>query len=405
MSEHLLIFASYVLALAYVSGRLWDLLSIAVRSMQNWLRSHKASGRIISLMLVKDRNIPGDLPLSFAGWMIGLITMGNAHRWTDLERVLLLLLICALSLEELRLPRRRSNLLEVIFLMSKFRTESASRIDIISILKDCLPYLPRGDISAAIEKTVNLSHRGYPIENCLASLRKANPFLEEFVLILEHTGWRTGHALDLALELLSKRAAHKWDRISKTLQFKMQVQPFVVLGRGVVLSGMLVILVLKFPLSFNIEGAMLFPWWLIPGILGTLLVFRHLFISRMLRLATLAGLFALGVIVGFNPLPTELNQSPKNYEITHMPTQIVEDLPDENTLLGKGSLQPFGLPIYSFINTKDSTEYRTCISKDNSINLNEENLKFPQNSLPFQIDLPTNSIGEGTWYLEIYRPK
>jgi hypothetical protein len=404
MSNFAMVLVVYMLGVAYILWRFLAWLKVIARSLRGWWASRRASGKIILLTRMKRKPISMGILISLTGWLTGSIMMIPAIQSIETTRLLLLLLFVAVVLEEIRLPRRKSNLLKAMTLVAAFRSENADGKDTISILTDSLHDLPPGEVKAAVQESLYLHRENYPIEECLYPLRKANPFLDELALNLDHAGWRTGPAMDLALDTLLQRARRKWSRYSQALRFRVHAQPYIILGRGAVLSGMLLILVSKLIPSFSPDILMQLPWWLHLSILGMLLTLQFVFTNRWMRSASLAGFLIMGVIPFVNPyLPLEGRVS-SSKQVTHLPAYIPETWLPQKTMMSPDKFHPVVSSSKPLDQTANSSLSCINVSGESAPSRTGAPLTS-SNDGPFLRPSQTPSLAEESWRIELSQPK
>jgi hypothetical protein len=339
--------------------------------------------------------------LSLIGSVTGIIVFYLAHQWVDHDWILIIPLFGALVLEELRMPQHRSNLLEAMTLMTAFLSDKAKGKDIITILTDSLPDLPAGYVSSAVQETIYLHRGGLSIDKCLLPLRKTNPFLDEFVLNLEHAGRRPGPALDLALETLLQRARSKWDQTSQALRVRIHAQPYVFFGRGVVFSGIFVILAFKFFPNVSLDRLAKIPGWLLFVTLGILLIFQLLFTNRWLRQAALVVILVAGIILGTSHFIPQLDLLLHRERVTHLPLHTSEPMLLQGTLVDLGTSKPIHFlvyktnPVLSCIKVSDQSDPRQSTSALSPLS------KGPT----VQPSQTPASTEEESWRIELSQPK
>ena len=107
---------------------------------------------------------------------------------------------------------------------------------------DCRP----GKFRMAAVKPCSAGAVVYPLID-LPGAERLHPILDELVFTLRLTGWQASPAFDLALERLAQRAGKQWDRISRWMVFREQIQPFLQFSQMAILAALLYLVIEGIP--------------------------------------------------------------------------------------------------------------------------------------------------------------
>ena len=103
--------------------------------------------------------------------------------------------------------------------------------------------LPEGRVQKSVLEAVLHRRSGESFENSLKAMRRIDPLLDEFVLTLQHSGWKYGPGLNIILNRLIGRAGRKWDRASWSLLIKDKSRTYVQFSRGAFVTGLWVLII------------------------------------------------------------------------------------------------------------------------------------------------------------------
>jgi hypothetical protein len=234
---------SYFVALAFLMA------SVARLGLDFYHWSRKAGlyrllgGQRISLKPLRD-NLPwNNLLLSVSGLLFGCVVTSWIEAWFVREWLLLILPALAIFCNELLLTKKDISLLAVFTLIAGMRDQRKTGQDFIERLIKVMDGLPPGEIQAVCRESIQRRRSGLPVDRSCQALSGLHPILNELVFTLRLTGWQASPAFDLALERLAQRAGKKWDRISRWMVFREQIQPFLQFSQMAIMAALLYLVV------------------------------------------------------------------------------------------------------------------------------------------------------------------
>lgn len=197
----------------------------------------------ISLKPLRD-NLPWNILLiSVSGLLFGWVVISWAGVWFVREWLLLILPALAILSNELLQLKRDVSLLVVFALIGGLHDQREVGLDFFERLIKVVYGLPPGEIQAACRESIQCRRSGLPVERSCQALSGLHPILDELLFTLRLTGWQASPAFDLALGRLSQRVGKQWDRISRWMVFREQIQPYLRFGQMAILAALLYLVV------------------------------------------------------------------------------------------------------------------------------------------------------------------
>lgn len=293
---------AYLAAAAYLM--IWLICQIRVfyQSVRAWRLQQRMAGKVLSL---KTWNKVGEshYVLNYmAGALFGCLVAYGLIQIFIKEWLLVVLVVLALLSEEFRIGQDETILLEVIVFFDRLAAHLGNDQDLYGTLAKVLQELPAGDVLKGVREAVLRRRSGDCFENSLKAMCGLDPFLDEFVLTLQLSGWQNGLALPLILNRLLARAGRRWDRASKFLLLKDKSRKYAQLGRGALISGLCVILTNSLTAVVDfMPGRNVFVWAGL-ALLGLGLLLYLLLKSHWLRLSLAVSLFLIALMSYANSL-------------------------------------------------------------------------------------------------------
>jgi hypothetical protein len=238
---------SYFSALAYIIA--W--LARLGLDFYHWSRKaglHRLlAGQRISLKPFRDSLPWNNLLLSVSGLLFGWVVISWIRAWIVREWLLLVLPALAILCNELQLTKKDISLLAVSALIAGLRDQREAGQDFFERLIKVVDGLPPGEIQTACRESIQRRRSGLPVDRSCQALSGFHPILDELLFTLRLTAWQTSPAFDLALGYLAQRAGKKWDRISRWMVFRKQIQPFLQFSQMGILASLLYLVVEGIP--------------------------------------------------------------------------------------------------------------------------------------------------------------
>jgi hypothetical protein len=238
---------SYFLAIAFVMA--W----LARLGLNFYYCSRKAglhrllTGQRISLKPIRDSLPWNNLLLSASGLLFGWVVISWIDAWLVREWLLLILPALAIFCTELQLTKKDISLLSVYALIAGLYDQRETGQDFFERLIKVVEGMPPGEIQLACRESIQRRRSGLPVDRSCQVLSRLHPILGELVFTLRLTGWQASPAFDLALERLTQRAGRQWDRISRWMVFREQIQPFLQFSQMAILAALLYLIVEGIP--------------------------------------------------------------------------------------------------------------------------------------------------------------
>jgi len=205
------------------------------------------AGQRLSLKPLK-QNLPwNNFLLAISGLVFGWVVISWAGDWFVREWLLLILSGLAILSNELRLSKKDVQLLAVMALIAGLHDQREVGLDVFERLARIVDGLPPGEVQKAAREALQRRRSGFAVEQSCQTLSGLNPFLDELVFTLGLTSWQASPAFDLSLERLVQRAGKQWDRISRWMVFREQIQPFSWFSQMAILAALLYLIVEDIP--------------------------------------------------------------------------------------------------------------------------------------------------------------
>ena len=207
--------------------------------------SQKAGlGRLLSGQKQSLRKLGQYLPwnkilLFMAGGVFGWSITLQIETWFVREWLLLTLTGLAILSNELCLSTKDVSLLDVMALIAGISEQRGVGTDVYERLARVVDGLPPGDVQKAAREVLLRRRSGMTVEQSLQPLSGMHPILNELIFTLHLTGGHALPAFDVAMERLCLRAGRQWDRVSRTMIFRQQIQPLLLFGQAAILTGLL----------------------------------------------------------------------------------------------------------------------------------------------------------------------
>lgn len=243
MEIHSLYLISFFLALAFIIA--W-LVRLGL-DFYHWSRKaglyRLLAGQRISLKPFRD-NLPwNNLLLSVSGLLFGWVVISWIEPWFVREWLLLILPALAIFCNELLLTKKDISLLSVFALIVGLRDQREVGLDFFERLIKVVDGLPPGEIQTACRESIQRRRSGLPVDRSCQALSGLHPILDELVFTLRFTAWHASPAFDLALGRLVQRIGRQWDRLSRWMVFREQIQPFLQFSQMAMLGALLYLVV------------------------------------------------------------------------------------------------------------------------------------------------------------------
>ena len=231
---------AYLAAVAYLVAWLIRQVSTTFNRVRDW--QHQRS----IVFSMKAWNKVGDNKdglINLAGALLG----GAAAIWLAQvfirEWLLIVFVVLAVLSEEMRISTKEMQLLEVLIFFNRLATHNEGGQDLFEALSKVIQECLEGEVQQSVRESVFRRRSGESFEGSLKAIRGINPFLDEFALTLQLSGWQNGLGLNIILSQLIARVGRKWDRTSRSLYVKDKYRTYVLFGRSVVVSSLWLILV------------------------------------------------------------------------------------------------------------------------------------------------------------------
>ncbi len=172
----------------------------------------------------------------------GLTTLWVIHLFVR-EWLLVIFIVLAVLSDEMRISSTEPLLLDVMVFFDRLSAHLDNNNDLLKILTECILELPEGRVRTSVLETILRWRSGESFEISLDAMRRIDPLLNEFVLTLQHSSWKSGLGVHIILNRLIERAGQTWDKLSRRLLIKDQIKNYVQFCRGAIITGVWVILV------------------------------------------------------------------------------------------------------------------------------------------------------------------
>ena len=180
-------------------------------------------------------------------YFIGILFGGLATLWLMhifiREWLLVIFVVLAVLSDEMQVSSTETVLLEVMIIFDRLGNHIQDKQDLFESLTNVVQELPEGRIQKSVLEAVLHRRSGESFENSLKAMRGIHPLLDEFVLTLQHSGWKYGPGLNIILNRLTGRAGRKWDRVSWRHLIKDKCRAYVQFSRGAFITALWVILI------------------------------------------------------------------------------------------------------------------------------------------------------------------
>lgn len=238
---------SYFIAVAFVMA--W--LARLGLDFYHWSRKaglyRLLAGQRISLKPLRDRLPWNVLLLSVSGLLFGWVVISWIEAWFVREWLLLILPALAILCIELLLTKKDISLLAVLALIAGLRGQREAGQDFFERLIKVVDGLPPGEIQTACRESIQRRRSGLPVDQSCHTLSGLHPILNELVFTLRLTGWQASPAFDLSLERLAQRAGKQWDRLSRWMVLREQIQPLLQFSQMAILAALLYLVIVGIP--------------------------------------------------------------------------------------------------------------------------------------------------------------
>lgn len=234
---------SYFFAIAFVMAWLaWSGLDFYYWSRKAGL-NRLLAGQRMSLKPLRDDLPWNNLLLSVSGLLFGWVVISWIEPWFVREWLLLILPALAILYIELQLTKKDISLLAVYALCAGLHDQRETSQDFFERLIKVVDGMPPGEIQAACRESIQRRRSGFPVDRSCEVLSGLHPILDELVFTLRLTGWQASLAFDLAIGCLAQRAGRHWDRISRWMVFREQIQPCLQFSQMAILAALLYLVV------------------------------------------------------------------------------------------------------------------------------------------------------------------
>ncbi|PWB50521.1 MAG: hypothetical protein C3F13_16345 [Anaerolineales bacterium] len=180
-------------------------------------------------------------------YLVGMLFGGLATFWLIhifiQEWLLVIFVVLGVLGDEMRISSTDMRLLEVVIFFERLAANTGENQDLFGALTSVIQELPEGDVQKCAREAVLRRCSGDSFERSLKPLGGINPFLEEFLLTLQLSGWRNRPGFYFILNRLMVRAGRKWDCISRILLIKDKSRHYIRFGQGVLFASMWVIII------------------------------------------------------------------------------------------------------------------------------------------------------------------
>ena len=296
---------AYLAAMAYLVGWLISQSLTTYQRVRDWARQR----RMVLSSKAWDRvGENKDLLLSLAGAFSGGVIAVWLVQVFIREWLLVAFVVLAVLSEEMRISSKEMQLLDVMVFFNHLDIHAEENQDLFEALAKVIQELPEGSVQKAAREAVLRRRRGDSIEENLKAMRGIDPFLDEFVLTLQLSGWQKGQGLNVILNRLSVRVGRKWDRVSRELLIKDNYHACVLICHGALVAGLWVILISSSSALQLVMPDLAVILLAALAILGLGLIF-YLFLTRQwLRRFLVVSIFVLTLVGRSNslivPLPS-----------------------------------------------------------------------------------------------------
>ncbi len=185
--------------------------------------------------------------LALSGAIFGWVVISWVGAWFVREWLLLILPALAILSNELLLSKRDVSLLAVFALIAGLRDQREAGLDFFERLARVVDGLPAGGVQMAARDALQRRRSGMSVDQSCQALNGLHLILDELVFTLRLTCWQASPALDLALEHLVQRAGRQWDRLSRWMVSREQIQPFLQFSQMAILVMLLYLVVEGIP--------------------------------------------------------------------------------------------------------------------------------------------------------------
>jgi hypothetical protein len=205
------------------------------------------AGQRISLHPFRQNMSWNDILLSVSGGVFGWVVISWVGTWFVREWLLLILPALAILFNELQQTKKDISLLAVFALIAGLREQREGGLDFFERLTRVVDGLSHGDVQKACRESLQRRRSGLSVDQSCQALSGLHSTLDELVFTLRLTGWQASPAFDLALECLVQRAGKQWDRLSRWMVFREQIQPFLRFSQMTILAALLYLIVEGIP--------------------------------------------------------------------------------------------------------------------------------------------------------------
>lgn len=202
---------AYLASISYLVYWIIRLLQAIYHNARSWAHPLRMRLSLKAWSRIGEEN---GIFIYFIGMFVGgLATLWLMHIFVQ-EWLLVIFIVLAVLCDEMRVSSTETLLLEVMIFFDRLAAHNENHQDLFETLPNILQELPEGRVHKGVLEAVLRRRSGESFENCLKAMCKINPLLDEFVLILQHSGWKTGPVLNIVLNRLIGRAGRKWDHAS-----------------------------------------------------------------------------------------------------------------------------------------------------------------------------------------------
>lgn len=231
------------------------------------------SGHRIALRRPGQNSPWSNILLAVSGAVFGTVVISWAGGWFVSEWLLLILPGLAILSHELLLTKKDLDMLAVLALLAGLYDQREIGPDPFERLVKVVDGLPVGDVQKAAREALQRRRSGQSVEQCCQAFSGLHPLLDELVFTLRLAGWQASPAFDLTLERLTRRVTRQWDRVSRSMVFREQIQPLLSFSQTALLAALASLVIADIPVltvawpSYAVIGWVGFACLLVAGVL------------------------------------------------------------------------------------------------------------------------------------------
>jgi hypothetical protein len=240
MAIHAFPLIAYLTSAAYLVCWVIRLLQAIYQLVRSWALPRRMMFSLKTWGNVGEEN---GIYVYFIGILFGgLATLWLIHIFIQ-EWLLIIFMALAVLIEEMRISSTETLLLEVMIFFDRLAAHNENHQDLFETFPNVIQELPKGRVQKSVLEAVLRRRSGESFENSLKAMLRIDQLLDEFVLTLQHSGWKNGPGLNLILNRLMRRAGRRWDRASWRQLIKDKNRKYVQFSRGALDTGLWVILI------------------------------------------------------------------------------------------------------------------------------------------------------------------